>query len=412
MAAAADLDIDIDIDIGDNMDKMRDNMDNMHTQGLTSPVSATSSSSSSSTSLHEDQKQEDHEDQEEDHYFTDDLPGLVQRPILTNIQLLGPDQGKTMTGRIYRAIYTPLGDGGAKQEVVVKETDPQKAEACTQRSRENPYREGPFLHKVRNVEGVVRAIADYRHPVNGTYYLLLEHVQGCDLFEYLAARSQANRPLDLEEIRIVGYKLANIIHRLHQHGVAHMDISCENIMFEEKVNPADHTITMETGFKLIDFGQAIDLHQEPMPQYGRCGKFSYMPPECIYHQILVPTKFDVHCLGVVLFTLKQNTACRIYDYISTPQEEYDDPIKASKIRSNFKKLQLFSSPNHPWWKTNNNEAAPMRIECLKHYRDPHPDRQRFFIPKDLFEFLVYVMQPNFQRRPSMSDVILHPFLSC
>lgn len=408
MAAATDLDIDIDIgdiDIGDNMPS----------QALTSPspVSVTSSSSSSSSSSHaeEDQKQDDQEDDQEDDHFTNDLPGLIQRPSLTNIQLLGPDQGKTMTGRIYRAIYTPL-DGGIKQEVVVKETDPHKAEACTQRSRENPYREGPFLHKVRDVEGVVRAIADYRNPIDGTYYLLLERVQGCDLFEYLAARSEVKRPLDLDEIRIVGYKVANIIHRLHQHGVAHMDISCENIMFEDKVNPADHTITMETKFKLIDFGQAIDLRQEPMPQYGRCGKISYMPPECLYHQILVPTKFDVHCLGVLLFTLKQNTACRIYDYISSPQEEEDDPIKASKTRATFKKLQLFSSPNHPWWNTYNNEVAPVRIECIQHYRDPHPDRQRFFIPKDLFEFLVYVMQPNFQRRPAMSAVILHPFLSC
>ena len=63
------------------------------------------------------------------------------------------------------------------------------------------------------------------------------------------------------------WQIANALHWMHQHGIAHMDVKPENIVIMK-------TGKQEWCFKLNDLGLAIEVEREAINE----GDTRYLPP--------------------------------------------------------------------------------------------------------------------------------------
>lgn len=91
---------------------------------------------------------------------------------------------------------------------------------------------------------------------------------------------------------------------LHDFGIAHCDLSLENILLTREDN------TRELAVKLIDFSMAVVGKQSLA---GPCGKASYQAPEMHLGSPCNPFMYDLFSLGVAMFVM----AARAYPWMST-----------------------------------------------------------------------------------------------
>jgi serine/threonine protein kinase len=77
------------------------------------------------------------------------------------------------------------------------------------------------------------------------YYIVLEFMQGKDLFDYIQFR---NFKLTEERVKELSYQIGIAIKYLHSYGIVHRDLKLENVMMSDN---------SETSIpKLVDFGLA------------------------------------------------------------------------------------------------------------------------------------------------------------
>eukprot|EP00472_Partenskyella_glossopodia_P008104 CAMPEP_0197527730 /NCGR_PEP_ID=MMETSP1318-20131121/22631_1 /TAXON_ID=552666 /ORGANISM="Partenskyella glossopodia, Strain RCC365" /LENGTH=436 /DNA_ID=CAMNT_0043082517 /DNA_START=133 /DNA_END=1443 /DNA_ORIENTATION=+ len=89
---------------------------------------------------------------------------------------------------------------------------------------------------------------------------------------------------------------ADAVAFMHSMGVAHLDLSLENILVHE-------TFDGQIVPKIIDFGMAQEICTLHDASSSRPGKPSYMAPEIHAGETFDPQKADAFSLGVVLFTM-------------------------------------------------------------------------------------------------------------
>ncbi len=151
--------------------------------------------------------------------------------------------------------------------------------------------------------------------VDGTYYMVMEHVDGADLGVVESrARSHA-QPLPLGACAWVVARAAEGLHAAHNAvdpetrrplQVVHRDISPSNIL-----------LSRAGDVKVADFGVARSSAQESRTATGAVkGKLSYMAPEQVEARPL-DARTDVYALGVVLFELV--TRRRLYQGMNQAQ---------------------------------------------------------------------------------------------
>ncbi|KAF4176151.1 hypothetical protein CNMCM8694_008767 [Aspergillus lentulus] len=122
---------------------------------------------------------------------------------------------------------------------------------------------------------------------HGELYLVLEYMQGGELFDYVSN----NGPLPEEEaVRLFRQIIAGIGY-CHQLNIYHRDLKLENILLDACRN-----------VKLADFGLAA-----PQPTGHRfntlCGSPNYVPPELIHERKYRGDKADIWSCGVILYAL-------------------------------------------------------------------------------------------------------------
>jgi serine/threonine-protein kinase len=135
---------------------------------------------------------------------------------------------------------------------------------------------------------------------NGTFYLVMEWVEGEPLEQILrAARSMGGIPIAIAVNLIVqGLRGLHAAHDAHddkgQHlGLVHRDISPQNLL-----------VTYGGKVKLVDFGVAKATHRMSQPTaMGEVkGKFAYMAPEQVQGERL-DARADVFAMGIVLYRI-------------------------------------------------------------------------------------------------------------
>ncbi|XP_036154800.1 serine/threonine-protein kinase MARK2-like [Myotis myotis] len=118
------------------------------------------------------------------------------------------------------------------------------------------------------------------------YFLVMEHVGGGNLLEYL----EDNGPMDEGEARTIFRQVVSAVQHCHQKGVIHRDLTPDNILIE-----VDDTI------KLSDFHFSTQVREDT--QYTFCGSINYSAPEILKRNIYDGRKADVWSLGVLLYKI-------------------------------------------------------------------------------------------------------------
>ena len=101
------------------------------------------------------------------------------------------------------------------------------------------------------------------------YYIVLDYMEGSDLFDYLQAR---DFNLGEQRVKELTYQLVLGLKYLHNYGIVHRDLKLENIMM---------TDTSEQSVpKLVDFGLAkmIGPNEKAEEPFGTLG---YVAPEIL-----------------------------------------------------------------------------------------------------------------------------------
>ncbi|KYN10582.1 BR serine/threonine-protein kinase 2 [Trachymyrmex cornetzi] len=118
-------------------------------------------------------------------------------------------------------------------------------------------------------------------------YLVLEHVSGGELFDYLVKKSR----LTPKEARRFFRQIISALDFCHSHSICHRDLKPENLLLDEKNN-----------IKIADFGMA-SLQPAGSMLETSCGSPHYACPEVIRGEKYDGRKADVWSCGVILYAL-------------------------------------------------------------------------------------------------------------
>lgn len=118
-------------------------------------------------------------------------------------------------------------------------------------------------------------------------YLVLEHVSGGELFDYLVKKGR----LTPKEARKFFRQIISALDFCHCHSICHRDLKPENLLLDEKNN-----------IKIADFGMA-SLQPAGSMLETSCGSPHYACPEVIRGEKYDGRKADVWSCGVILYAL-------------------------------------------------------------------------------------------------------------
>ncbi|PRP77659.1 sperm motility kinase Y [Planoprotostelium fungivorum] len=121
-------------------------------------------------------------------------------------------------------------------------------------------------------------------------YLIMEYVDGADLFQVLEDREYV--PFREADIREFLFRVSRAIYYCHRNGYSHGDIKLENIMVDSSRTP-----------RLIDFGLSTRIKEKDKLSSSFSGTSDYACPQILLTQPYIQTKADVWALGVVIFTV-------------------------------------------------------------------------------------------------------------
>ncbi|XP_018026338.1 serine/threonine-protein kinase BRSK2 [Hyalella azteca] len=150
------------------------------------------------------------------------------------------------------------------------------------------------LQKVEREIAIMKLI---EHPhVLGLYdvyenkkylYLVLEHVSGGELFDYLVKKGR----LTPKEARRFFRQIISALDFCHSHSICHRDLKPENLLLDEK-----------NSIRIADFGMA-SLQPDGSMLETSCGSPHYACPEVIRGEKYDGRRADVWSCGVILYAL-------------------------------------------------------------------------------------------------------------
>ncbi|XP_041416826.1 serine/threonine-protein kinase BRSK2 isoform X1 [Xenopus laevis] len=118
-------------------------------------------------------------------------------------------------------------------------------------------------------------------------YLILEHVSGGELFDYLVKKGR----LTPKEARKFFRQIISALDFCHSHSICHRDLKPENLLLDEKNN-----------IRIADFGMASLQVGDSLLETS-CGSPHYACPEVIRGEKYDGRKADIWSCGVILFAL-------------------------------------------------------------------------------------------------------------
>jgi serine/threonine-protein kinase len=229
---------------------------------------------------------------------------LLQRGWLTPLQINRLFQGRA--GELVLGPYClleRLGAGGMGQVFKARSED-LDSPVAVKLLRKDLVR---YPLAVRRFRREIRAIAKLAHPnvvlaldigqVEGTYFFVMEYIEGIDLARLLKQFGPPGIPRACEYIRQAALGLQHA----HERGLVHRDIKPSNLI----VRPADGTV------KLLDLGLArLILPPEEGDQSSTLtregtvvGTPDYMAPEQTLNAHAADIRSDIYSLGCTLYQL-------------------------------------------------------------------------------------------------------------
>lgn len=121
-------------------------------------------------------------------------------------------------------------------------------------------------------------------------FIFMRYAELGDLLTFILAHG----PVGENQARVWGRQMALASQYLHEAGIAHRDLKCENIL-----------ITTNFNVKLSDFGFARHVMKDGMVELSStyCGSFDYASPEILKGVPYDPKASDMWAYGVVLYVM-------------------------------------------------------------------------------------------------------------
>ena len=185
-------------------------------------------------------------------------------------------------------------------------------------------------------------------------YLMMEYIEGGDLFEYI------NKNLFLPEQKAcyIFRQLIGVIEYLNVMGISHRDIKPENILLDKDKN----------NIKVIDFGLS-NYCQGKTLLHSSCGSPCYASPEMLSGEPYQGITTDLWSSGIVLYSMlvgslpfDEQELQKLYEQIkigkfflpSTLSLEAIDFLKRILMVDPKKRIGLNEIKNHAWFKMEKN----------------------------------------------------------
>ncbi|HZI08942.1 MAG TPA: protein kinase [Myxococcus sp.] len=197
-------------------------------------------------------------------------------------------------------LCTARGPEGFEKEVVIKRVRAFLAS--------DPEFVGMFIAEARlasrlNHANVVQIFDFDKHE--DTYYLAMEYVRGCSLWELRKRCKELMVPVPPMLVAHIGAEVARGLHYAHRLRVNGQPLD----LVHRDVTPHNVLLAYEGAVKLTDFGIAKAGNRLTQPGVLK-GKFAYMSPEQARGEP-VDARTDVFALGVVLWEML--TGGRLFD---------------------------------------------------------------------------------------------------
>ncbi|KAJ5305753.1 hypothetical protein N7508_004768 [Penicillium antarcticum] len=212
---------------------------------------------------------------------------------------LGKDLGKGATGRVRFAKHAGTGNTAAIKIVSKKSAAMVQSESIAAMDRNASRFTGNSTTRQMpcGIEREVVIMKLIEHPNvislydvwenRGELYLVLEYVEGGELFDYVSN----NGPLPEEEAVRLFRQIIAALGYCHRFNICHRDLKPENILLD-----GNHNV------KLADFGMAA---LQPAGHWlnTSCGSPHYAAPEIIYGRKYRGDRADMWSCGIILYAL-------------------------------------------------------------------------------------------------------------
>uniref|UniRef100_A0A3B5BB32 Serine/threonine-protein kinase BRSK2-like n=1 Tax=Stegastes partitus TaxID=144197 RepID=A0A3B5BB32_9TELE len=263
---------------------------------------------------------------------------------------------------------------------------------------------------------------------NKYLYLVLEHVSGGELFDYLVKKGR----LMPKEARKFFRQIISALDFCHNHSICHRDLKPENLLLDEKNN-----------IRIADFGMASLQVGDSLLETS-CGSPHYACPEVIRGEKYDGRRADVWSCGVILFgalpfdhdnlrQLLEKVKSGVFHMPHFIPPDCQALLKGMIEVNPDKRLTLEAIQKHAWYQSGRNEPCPEqpppRRVCVKRIlslTELDPDvlesmyslgcfRDRVKLTQDLTseeenqeKMIYYLLLDRKERYPSCEDEDLPP----
>ncbi|XP_016398938.1 LOW QUALITY PROTEIN: serine/threonine-protein kinase BRSK2-like [Sinocyclocheilus rhinocerous] len=192
---------------------------------------------------------------------------------------------------------------------------------------------------------------------NKYLYLVLEHVSGGELFDYLVKKGR----LTPKEARKFFRQIISALDFCHSHSICHRDLKPENLLLDERNN-----------IRIADFGMASLQVGDSLLETS-CGSPHYACPEVIRGEKYDGRRADVWSCGVILFALLVGALPFDHDNLRQLLEKvksgvfhmphFIPPDCQALLRGMIEvnpeqRLTLEAIQKHAWYQAGRNEPCP------------------------------------------------------
>ncbi len=130
-------------------------------------------------------------------------------------------------------------------------------------------------------------VYDYGHS-DGTYFIIMELVEGTDLRRYLRSRGV----LTSQDAIKIAYNVALGLGAAHRHGIVHRSVKPQNVL-----------VGHDGFIKIIDFGIAYNMNTGLNLHGMTLGGPQYYAPEQALGDTTISPAIDIYALGIVMYEM-------------------------------------------------------------------------------------------------------------
>jgi serine/threonine-protein kinase len=210
--------------------------------------------------------------------------------------------GQVVSGR-YR-IDELLGEGGMGAVYLAEHTHMRKRVALKLLHAEMSKDKEVLARFRREAEAAahvehpnVVAATDFGQTEDGSFFLVLEYVEGTRLRDAMAAG-----PMPPTRALHVARQIGLALERAHQAGIVHRDLKPENVMLVRKDDDPDFVKVLDFGIAKVEAHPTRDASQ-PLTRIGTIlGTPEYMAPEQALGEAVGPGA-DLYAVGIMLYEM-------------------------------------------------------------------------------------------------------------